>query len=71
MQYERAMFELVPTGRGWILEGDDHRGHWFADRELAVAMAERQAQMRHRLGQRPTGVRLRVEDEWVLVASYG
>ena len=68
---ERAMFELIPTSRGWHLDSGDRRGHWFADRELAIAAAERQAQMRHRQGQRPTGVRVQVEDEWVLLARYG
>ena len=68
---ERAMFELIPTDRGWCLEGGDRRSHWFADRELAIVAAERSAQLRHRLGQRPTGVRVQVEDEWVLLARYG
>lgn len=71
MPYERAMFELVPTDCGWVLGNGGRNGHWFADREIAMAVAERQAQLRHRLGQRPTGVRMQVVDEWVLVASYG
>jgi|GEM_PF-3156479 len=68
---ERSMFELVPTGRGWMLDGGDRRGHWFADRELALAAAERSARMRYQLGRQPTGVRLRVADEWVLLARFG
>ena len=52
---ERAMFELIPTLRGWCLDRGDHRGHWFADRDVAIAAAERSAELRHRLGQRPTG----------------
>ena len=68
---ERMMSELFPTDRGWCLHGGDQRGHWFADRDLAIAAAERQAQLRHRLGRQPTGVRLRVADEWVLLARYG
>ena len=68
---ERAMFELMPTLRGWCLDRGDHRGHWFADRDVAIAAAERSAELRHRLGQRPTGVRLQVQDEWVLLARYG
>ena len=68
---ERAMFELIPTSRGWCLDSGDRRGHWFADRELAIAAADRQAQLRHRLGRRPTGVRVQVQDEWVLLARYG
>lgn len=68
---ERAMFELIPTLRGWLLEAGDRRGHWFADRDLAIATAERGAQLRHQLGRRPTGVRMQVEDEWVLLARYG
>jgi hypothetical protein len=68
---ERAMFELVPAGYGWRLDGGNCRGHWFADRDLAIATAERSARMRHRLGRHPTGVRMQVQDEWVLVARYG
>lgn len=68
---ERSMFELVPTSRGWILDGGDRRHHWFTDRDLAIAAAERSAQMRHRLGRQPTGVRLQMQDEWVLLARYG
>lgn len=68
---ERAMFELIPTDRGWCLEGGDRRGLWFADREVAIATAERSARMRHELGRHPTGVRVQVEDEWVLLARYG
>ena len=68
---ERAMFELIPTLRGWLLEAGDRRGHWFADRDLANATAERSAELRHRLGQRPTGVRLQMADEWVLLARFG
>jgi hypothetical protein len=40
---ERMMSELFPTDRGWCLRGGDQRGHWFADRDLAIAAAERQA----------------------------
>ena len=65
------MFELIPTSRGWCLDSGGRRGHWFADRELAIAAADRQAQLRHRLGRRPTGVRVQVQDEWVLLARYG
>jgi hypothetical protein len=68
---ERAMFELIPTRCGWCLDGGDKHGYWFADRDLAIAAARRQAQLRHRLGRHPTGVRLRVADEWVLLARYG
>lgn len=68
---ERAMLELVPAGHGWVLDGDNCRGHWFSDLELAIAAAERGAQLRHQLGRRPTGVRMQVEDEWVLLARYG
>lgn len=71
MPLERAMFQLVPAGRGWVVDAGDRLGHWFADRDLALAAAERGAQLRHHLGQRPTGVRMRVEDEWVLLARYG
>ena len=65
------MFELIPTRRGWCLDRGDRRGHWFADRDVAIEAAERSAELRHRLGQRPTGVRLQIEDEWVLLARYG
>lgn len=68
---ERAMFELIPTERGWRLEGGARQGLWFSDRELAIAAAERSAELRHRLGRHPTGVRVQVEDEWVLLARYG
>jgi hypothetical protein len=68
---ERAMFELIPAGRGWRLDGGDRPGHWFADREQAIETAERSAQLRHQLGRRPTGVRMQVEDEWVMLARYG
>ena len=65
------MFELIPTLRGWVLDGGDRRGHCFADRDVAIEAAERGAEMRHRLSRRPTGVRVQVEDEWVLLARYG
>ena len=68
---ERTMFELVPTDRGWRLDEGDRPGHCFADRDLAIAAADRSARLRHQLGRHPTGVQVKIEDEWVLVASYG
>lgn len=65
------MFDLIPSSRGWCLDAGDHRGLWFADREIAVAAAERSAQLRHRLSRRPTGVQVQVQDKWVLLARYG
>jgi len=65
------MFELIPTSRGWCLDRGDSRGHWFADREVAIEAAERSAELRHRLCRHPTGVRLQLADEWVLLARFG
>ena len=68
---DRTMFELVPTDRGWLLDGGDRPGHYFADRDQAIATANRSARLRYQLGRHPTGVQVKIEDEWVLLARYG